>query len=103
MLYKPGPYKNSFVRRIDGPESRDLRAVCDNLEKELDRKDSRNDNLSRELFSLRASYANQQVKVYFDVHPTIHSFDPKCSSILNVLYLLEGTTDCNRYFREVEY
>ena len=64
MLYKPGPYKNSVVRRTDGVESRDLRAVCDNLEKELDRKESRNDNLSRELLLLRESYANQQVITY---------------------------------------
>ena len=69
MLYKPGPYKNSIVRRTDGVESRDLRAVCDNLEKELDRKDSRNDNLSRELLTLRESYANQQVITMEDYEP----------------------------------
>ena len=74
MLYKPGPYKNSIVRRADGVESRDLRAVCDNLEKELDRKESRNENLSRELLVLRESYANQQVpKDYkMNLHRTLH-------------------------------
>lgn len=60
MLYKPGPLRSSVVRRSDG-ETRDLRSVCDHLEKELERKDQRNDNLSKELLSLRASFANQQV------------------------------------------
>lgn len=60
MLYKPGPLRSSVVRRSEG-ETRDLRSVCDNLEKELERKDQRNDNLSKELLSLRASFANQQV------------------------------------------
>jgi hypothetical protein len=60
MLYKPGPLRSSVVRRNDG-ESRDLRSICDNLERELERRDQRNDNLSRELLSLRATLANQQV------------------------------------------
>jgi predicted RNase H-like nuclease (RuvC/YqgF family) len=60
MLYKPGPLRSSAVRRSEG-ETRDLRSVCDHLEKELERKDQRNDNLSKELLSLRASFANQQV------------------------------------------
>jgi hypothetical protein len=63
MLYKPGPYHNSFVRRPDAAESRDLRSICINLEKELERTHSRNDNLSKELSSLRESYANQQVLI----------------------------------------
>lgn len=97
MLYKPGPYKNSVVRRADGPESRDLRAVCDNLEKELDRKDSRNDNLSRELFSLRASYANQQVTLQNVVFTEAFT-QYKMVMIFSSLCLLEGTKDCNKYF-----
>lgn len=63
MLYKPGPLRSSVVRRSDG-ESRDLRSICDNLERELERRDQRNDNLSRELLSLRATLANQQVSNY---------------------------------------
>jgi hypothetical protein len=64
MILKPGPYTNSFVRRpADTAESRDLRSICNKLEKELERTHSRNDLLSKELSSLRESHANQQVLI----------------------------------------
>lgn len=59
MMYRPGVYKTSLTR--SNGESRDLKSMCDNLEKELERKEARNENLSKELTALRASYANQQV------------------------------------------
>lgn len=62
MLYKPGPLRSSTAHRSDG-ESRDLRSVCENLEKGLERRDLRNDNMSRELMSLREALANQQVSM----------------------------------------
>ena len=62
MLYKPGPLRSATAHRSDG-QSRDLRSVCENLEKGLERRDLRNDNMSRELTSLREALANQQVSM----------------------------------------
>ena len=60
MLYKPtGAYRSSLGGKVTN-ETRDLSARIDTLEKELERKEWRNENLSKELQNLRTTYANQQ-------------------------------------------
>lgn len=66
MLYKPGPLRSSTAHRSDG-ESRDLQSICENLKKGLERRDLRNDNMSRELMSLREALANQQVSTFLNL------------------------------------
>jgi hypothetical protein len=60
MLYRPGPYRESITKRGDG-DPRDLKATCDHLLKELERRDIRNENLTKELQTFRASVSTQQV------------------------------------------
>ena len=42
-------------------ETRDLKGLIDNLRKELERKDSRNDKLSKDMVSLRTTLSNHEV------------------------------------------
>jgi len=61
---KPSALASKSPKRFADTESRDLRELCDQLYKELERKDGRNDKLSREVISLRTTIANQEVLIH---------------------------------------
>lgn len=52
--------KMSDSNKVD-TESRDLRSQCDQLRKELERKDLRNQKTSKEMQQVRSSFADLQV------------------------------------------
>ena len=64
MLYRPtGAYKSALGPKSPGETAvttRDLKGRVANIEAELDRKESRCNNLTQELTSVRAEYANMQ-------------------------------------------
>ena len=48
-------------KTYDDTETRDLKSLVDNLRKELERKENRNNNLSKDVISLRTTASNQEV------------------------------------------
>lgn len=56
-----GDPQSQYVLPEQAAEIRDLKALIDNLRRELERKDSRNDKLSKDMVSLRTALANQEV------------------------------------------
>ena len=62
ISYKNTAYhsKASDSSKLD-TESRDLKSQCDQLRKELERKDSRNEKMTKELQAVRSAHADLQV------------------------------------------
>lgn len=62
VSYKSSAFhsKMSESNKVD-TESRDLRSQCDQLRKELERKDLRNQKTSKEMQQVRSSFADLQV------------------------------------------
>lgn len=64
VSYRGGAFhsKSSDSSKVDA-DSRDLKAQCDQLHKELERKDARNEKMTKEMHQVRSSYANLQVTI----------------------------------------
>jgi hypothetical protein len=55
------PARPETNQNLEATELRDFRSIIDNLRKDVERKDSRNDKLSKDMVSLRTIVANQEV------------------------------------------
>jgi hypothetical protein len=67
---KPSAYTSKASESTKtNPEIRDLKLYCDQLYKEIERKDARNDTLTKEMQTLRTVVSNHQVIACSDTAP----------------------------------
>ncbi len=69
---RPGPLvSKSAVKKYPDSEARDLRVQLDHLYKELERKDVRNEKLTKEMVQMRTAMSNQEV-IYIKYNPFLY-------------------------------